>query len=805
VVVVGLLAACGAAQGLAPWASNSHPTDVPRRHVQDVTAGRFEYAVVHGGTMDGLNCRTPQGVWEPFEQTWESNRSVRMENVGATDVVNPWLSNGRNALRTLDEIAAAAVRPGMSEKEKAVALWWQQIQHRWHWHGDNEELGDPVKVLNVYGHNTCGNDSIALAGLWKKVGLKVAPARLVGHCVTQVWFDGRWNLMDGDMHSIYLLRDNETIAGEQDLVRDHDLIRRTHTQGILQPDRRAADEWQASIYVFEGEVNGDRSSRTDTTMNLTLRPGEAIVWRWGRLDPVKFHGAAPKHSDRICNGLWEYRPDFGADTWRSGAASVESVRAVDGALAAEEGRAGVVTWDVRVPYVLVGGRIEVEGADAKFEASCDGKTWTAVGANLDALFPPDGPARYGYRLRCRLGGEARLARLAIVNDLQMAPLALPGMVIGSNRFSYTDASGARAVRIMHEWVERSASRAPEAPPAALEPPDGGESNGTQVAFRWEWPKDADGDRIADYHFELSDRPEMSRPLSMSFAKLISRTADRGGARYTLPEPGLLNPDRTYYWRVRARDEKGVWGSWSKTWSFTPRGPAPPIEPVVEADGVLRWKPNPIGARPARYRVYGSDEKGFAASDRPYEASVGVSKELTSPFPANFLGETEATELGVVGPDAPNKAFYRVVAVNAAGRRSGPSDYAAAPRPMLVYRPAAARVGAEFRASASVIRSVGDLRMRFVDGAQVTNYWDIERPRFSLKQGPRWLKIDEATGALSGRPDAAGKFDVEVAVVLERERRVLDEAILKWGNEKVIAGGTETVGSAARRIVVDVAP
>ena len=59
----------------------------------------------------------------------------------------------------------------------------------------------------------------------------------VGHCVTQVFDNHAWHLMDGDMHSIYLLRDNETIAGEQDLVRDYDLIRRTHTQGILQPDR----------------------------------------------------------------------------------------------------------------------------------------------------------------------------------------------------------------------------------------------------------------------------------------------------------------------------------------------------------------------------------------------------------------------------------------------------------------------------------------------------------------------------------------------------------------------------------------
>ncbi len=59
---------------------------------------------------------------------------------------------------------------------------------------------------------------------------------------------------------------------------------------------------------------------------------------------------------------------------------------------------------------------------------------------------------------------------------------------------------------------------------------------------------------------------------MSFYKRISRTADKGKAQYSLPYTGLLTPDKRYYWRVRAKDAKGVWGQWSKTWSFTPRGP-----------------------------------------------------------------------------------------------------------------------------------------------------------------------------------------------------------------------------------------
>jgi hypothetical protein len=800
---------------LAPWRGNHHASDVPKREVREIAARQAQYVVVQGGTMDGENCRTPHGVWQPFLQSWESNRQVRLENVGTTDIVNPWLSNGRNDFRSIKEIVARAVKPGMSDRDKAMALWWQEIRHRFHFEGDNAELSSPVKVFNVYGHNTCGNDSICLAGQWKEAGLKVAPARLVGHCVSQAFFDGRWHLFDGDMHSIYLLRDNETIAGEQDLVRDHDLVKRTHTQGILQPDRRSGDEWESSIYVFEGEVAGDRNADTATAMNMTLRPGEALVWRWGRVSAVKYHGGGkPQFPDRICNGLWEYRPDFANAEWRRGAAAVEEIReGVDG-LSAEPGKTGTIVWKMHSPYVFVGGRLVVEGTGAKFAISWDGKSWEDTGTDLDGQFPPQGTARYVYHLRCQLSEESRLHRLAIVNDVQMAPLTLPGMQIGANTFEYTDQSSAEGkVRITHEWVERSASRPPAAPPEPVFPTDGGEADGTDVVFRWKPAADPDGDTIADYHFELSSHSDMRWPLSMSFAKLISRTADAGKAQFTLADPGQLNPDRKYFWRVRAQDRQGVWGPWSKTWSFTPRGPGAPLNVELQVDGtrgMLRWAPSPNGRKPAVYRVYASDEKGFSISDEPYQISTGISKELPAQFPANFLADVTSTELRVLGAELPlenaNKAFYRVVAVDAAGRRSGPSDYAAAPRPFIFSKaPATATKAKEYRYAVATIRSLGDYRTRVVGGKETTSFWDIEKPRFSIERGPAWLKIDRDSGRLSGTPDAAGKSEVVIAVTLERDQRRLDPEALKWGVEKVVSSGTETVGSATQRFVIDVGP
>jgi acetyl esterase/lipase len=810
-------------ESLEPWASNRHPQDLTRRHVEEITSAKQEYHVTQGGTMDGSNCRSPIGgsfgVWD---QSWESNRAVRMENAGATDVINPWLSNGRNDFRTLQEMTAGALRPGMTDREKALALWRLQTTHRFHATTGDAEVNDPVKAMNVYGYTTCGDDSICLAGLWKTAGFKVRPARVVGHCITQVNYDGRWNLLDGDMGPFFLLRDNLTIASEQDLVRDHDLLKRAHTHGILDADSRADAEWSAALFVYEGQAGGDRNSARDTTMNMVLRPNEALTWCWGHHMPLKYHGPAdirlwgPRAADRICNGRWEYRPDFAGKSWRRGADSVANVRVQDGGLAPEAGKTGVIIWKMRSPYVFVGGRLEIEGVRVKFSLSWDGTTWQEVGADLDAQFPGKGSARYEYRLRCELPEGALLNRLAIVNDLQMAPLALPGMVVGENHFTYTDQSSSRRVRLTHEWVERSISRAPGAPPAPVFPVDGGRTDGTDIAFQWRPSQDSGGDGIADYHFELSERADMAWPLSSNFSKLLSNTADRGQPRYRVPYAGLLAPGREYYWRVRARNVKGVWGSWSKTWSFTPGGPAQPVEVTLEAANgadrhvTLRWKPNTAGRKPVKYRVYGSDEKGFSVSDEPYTRNVGKSVDLPAQAPANFLGETSNTELVVLGAgvDLPNanKAFYRVVAVDDKGKRSGPSDYAAASSPLIYSKPPdQAKVGMEYRYQVSAIRSLGDLRLRIIDGKEVASFWDIEKPRFVLVKGPAWLRIDQRSGMLRGVPDAAGNMDIVVEVTLERSARRLDDDRLSWGQELVKEVVTENLGTAKQRFRINVSP
>ena len=146
----------------------------------------------------------------------------------------------------------------------------------------------------------------------------------------------------------------------------------------------------------------------------------------------------------------------------------------------------------------------------------------------------------------------------------------------------------------------------------------------------------------------------------------------------------------------------------------------------------------------------------------------------------------------------------MVAIDDAGNHSGPSDYAEATRPFIHSKPPeTATAGKEYRYQVTPIRSLGDLRLRVIDGKEVASFWDIEKPRYSLIEGPSWLSIDADTGLLRGVPTTAGTADITIKVTLERTVRRLDPARLSWGQELVKETVIEKVGSTTQKFKVEV--
>jgi hypothetical protein len=738
-------------------------------HTESITSNTHTYAIQMKGTLDGVNTRDPVG-YSPYRQNFEPNMSVRLENVGETEVVNPWVVvNGKRDWRSLDHVLGEILSDDMTDSEKARAIWEFARTHRYHFTCADDEVKDTVKMLNVYGYTLCWDEAYTVSNLWQAAGLKIRRGYPHGHCTTEVYYDGAFHLLDSDEHLLYLLRDNRTVAAEEDLANDRDLVKRGHAYGVLQGEDPEGAEGAAALFFFTGPRAGGRPLVGDHQMDMTLRPGEALIWEWE--DRGKFHGywERPK---RLSNGRMTYEPDLSTlGRW----ADCSDGWAFDkrGLHPGKPGEAARLELTIRSPYVVVGGKVDLAlvrgaGDSIKLDLSRDGKNWHPVivpdeigevkmTLNLDSIFAPDRPATYAYTLRL----EARsndaptallMTRMAVETDLQMAPLSLPALEVGENHIEYTAESGGQ-VRITHAWDEKDAEPAPDPPEEPDYPQEARTVPGTRFTFTWPAVKSA-----VDYHFQLSDRADMIYLLSPVFEKLSSRTPADGAPRWEIPYEGLLNPGQTYYWRVRARNGGGLWGAWSSTWSFVPEAPGVPLQVEVVADDdrrtlMLNWQANPEGNTPAHYEVYGSDERGFSAGLVPYCVMTTNDKKET--FPANLMGTTEETTLQVAGPsvDPGGFAFYRVVAVDEAGVRSGPSDLAVAPRPMIVSMPGAtATVGEVYTYQIRTTSAIGELRAERV-GSQnyVRAIRGADELRFLLDEGPHWTEIDEQTGVFTARP------------------------------------------------------
>jgi hypothetical protein len=787
--------------------SGGAPPDEPKEHVELATSSRHEYAILLGGTMDGPSTRSPIG-YGAWSQVFEPNKFVKMENVGDIPVVNPWIIvNGQRNWRTLEEIVKEATGPYITEKEKAIAIWVFQRAHRFHATPSDGDNLDPVKMLNVYGYTLCGDDAQVISDLWRAAGLKVRRGFPQGHCTAEAWFDNEFHLLDGDEHIICLRRDNETIASEADIVRDHDLMKRTHTYGILAADNRQTDEFSASLTLYEGHREGEHGPHLGHKMHLTLRPGEALIWRWDNIGKIHggFEGSAGLKSwgtasqKLVCNGKMLYTPDLRKPSGHhaisdsQNLAFAESDSSKPALVAASPGRPAHATFAVRSPYVIIGGAVKLTGkGPLKTALSFDGKQWTELpqvedGAlrdtetiPLDPHIPTVGPARYSYFLKVEMTGGAGLEGISFDTDVQMAPLSLPALELGENKIVYTDeTAGPHSLRITHNWVERSGAKAPGSPTAPVFPTDGAPVEGTQFTFKWQEPAESGSQKIADYHFQLSNFSDLRWPLSSNFDKLISHTASKGSPEYKIPYVGLLNPGQEYYWRVRARNDAGVWSAWSPIWRFTPQGPGVPRNLRLKVDRVARtvtlsWSPNPKGRQPARYKVYGSNEKGFSISDNEYEVlteSIQVTgARKVEKSPSNLVTETDKTQLVIAGPDLKlpnaNKAHYRVVAIDEKGIESGPSDQAFVQRPFIhTLPPTSATVGQRYRYQVAATSSLGDLRCRSFSPqhSYSARFWDKDDLRFELLAAPKWLSIDAKTGLITGTPTDkdVGKTTVKV--------------------------------------------
>ena len=97
-----------------------------------------------------------------------------------------------------DAWKASHIKPGMSDGEKALAIWETVVAFRHQAAPPNEYVGvedhplDPIKTFNVYGYNMCNGASAAVIGLARHAGAshqrRRRPGRATSSCCTRACF-----------------------------------------------------------------------------------------------------------------------------------------------------------------------------------------------------------------------------------------------------------------------------------------------------------------------------------------------------------------------------------------------------------------------------------------------------------------------------------------------------------------------------------------------------------------------------------------------------------------------------------------
>ncbi len=287
----------------------------------------------------------------------------------------------------------AFIKPGITDQQKALAIWLTVVKFRHQDIPPNEYLGvethvhDPIQAFNVYGYGQCCCASANIELLARYIGLDTRGWGIVGHSVPEVRVGGSWCMLDASLIN-YFKRPDGSIAGVEEVSRNIDEWYKQHPQyrgndGKLR-QFMPQDGWKKGPEVLAGSPlyndNGwlpaathgwysnmqefgspkknflyDYSTAIGYEVNIQLRPGERLVRNWSNkgLHVNMLDGEAPgclskaigqedlryapKFGDlapgRIGNGTLEYDLPLASGAFRRGMLVAENVaaRSEDGA------------------------------------------------------------------------------------------------------------------------------------------------------------------------------------------------------------------------------------------------------------------------------------------------------------------------------------------------------------------------------------------------------------------------------------------------------------------------------------------
>jgi hypothetical protein len=434
-------------------------------------------------------------------------------------------------------------------------------------------VSDPIRLLNGYGWMLCGQHSSFLYSLYRAAGLEARQYGAPGHCLCEVAYEGGWHVYDVDMWTWFRTPAGH-VASAFELSQDaFNLIvtNRNKSSPCNLPDRTLPD--YADMYAHLPTRNGRPAEvwpRWEThahTMDFVLRPGETLIrsqrsegrfpfppsWQMYLKEfPADWKAASPRERyapfRTYGNGRWIYEPNLAAGflDFAAGARDCQGITQTPEGLVG----AGHCIFPFVSPYPFVSRpaweKDPIEYRDgswltlvasgyAKLEITDALGNWKTLPVKADgteerfdlsALLE----ARYAFDLRLTLGAGGRLSRLRFEGYVLTAPMALPRLDEGINRFTLRgkdkyglatvpcerlpDFRTAAAVPIDQQAQIRRGVVRPGAPGWQVIAPK--EERPVEATFRFQAPE---GEKFAWFYVlgSVAEGPTGEPPRAVSFA------------------------------------------------------------------------------------------------------------------------------------------------------------------------------------------------------------------------------------------------------------------------------------------------
>jgi Transglutaminase-like superfamily len=565
-----------------------------KEHTRIITVNDYTYEIEVGGFRDPVN------------------ETIIIENLGDKPLVNPRITvNGKYDWFDLESIAREATAGCKTDEERAFAIFNFVRGNSHHLNNPCDwEIHDPVVYFNIYGYGNCNIHSVASVTLARVLGMKARVWQVYHHTVNEFWYNDGWHMLDSDIEAYYLMNDNRSVASIEQLWEDQEITGGDHQKAHLTKysgrtiglhcvytDVEGDIGWaykdsaralgaryyhKNNCFVDEGDEFYDSWHHT---MAMTLRPNEKLIrnWKGGpKFYDYQWHNARRGKFNRP----WMNPINLGGGrlVWTLNRAEIK-----------DNGFTNNDIFRVRTPYTILGGKLRASVSLTDSEESKNTgfwigsehglspeKIWVApenasgsMEVELDLseqLYPTGDRGRREYSIRFASGlnephespDRVIVDSIELITDIQCAPNSLPALSLGHNIIRYRDETpGPHKVRITHVWRERTDNHPPIPPAGAAYPENGRNVDDLAPLFRWGAAEDPDKkDRVIDYYITISFDPLCRWPISTT---LLTETGSEK-PEWKLPE-GWLNRNTTYYWQVKARDSRGVWGNWSPVFSF----------------------------------------------------------------------------------------------------------------------------------------------------------------------------------------------------------------------------------------------